>query len=160
MFRNKQEEKWAKFFDILGIKYIHNPPHVKIDNDFYYSPSFYLPDIDTSFMERFERSEGVYFDVFGEDDYAHWRLSERFPEPIVSGNLLPLSSDEDAYSLSKEHLIDNNYTFMRMFESVVIAEPHYHTLKQERWIESEQRYDKDRMMIPFYEAQEAEDAIG
>lgn len=159
MFRNKQEQKWAKFFELVGIKYIHNPPHVNIDSDFYYSPSFYLPDVDTSFMEKFQRCKGVYFDVFNEDDYTHWSLIEKFPEPIVKGNLLPVSNDEDAYNLRREQLIDGSYSFMRMFDSIVIADINYHTLKQEHWIESKQYFEKDRMMIPFYEAREADNAV-
>lgn len=159
VYRNNQERKWAKFFDLVGIKYVHNPEHVKINNDFYYSPSFFLPEVDTSFMEKFQETKGVYFDVYGEDDFAHWRMSDIFPKPLVVGNLLPLSKDEDAYSLSKEQLIDGMYTFMEMFDYFVIAEPMYHTLKQEMWIEKENRFEKDRMMIPFYQAQEAEEAF-
>lgn len=157
-FRNTQERKWAKFFDLVGIKYIHNPPKVEITCDYCYSPSFYLPEVDTSFMEKFKCNEGVYFDVIQEDDEVN-SYSVEFPEPLVTGYLLPVSSDEDPYSLRHEQLIDGYFTFMTMFDSVTIAEPHYHSMKQERWIEQEQYYEKDRMMIPFFEAQEAEQSF-
>ncbi|MGI2147995.1 hypothetical protein ACRN97_05130 [Shewanella baltica] len=154
-FRSLQEKRWAKFFDLIGVQYIHNPPHVKIDDDFYYSPSFYLPKIDISFIPSPNSQEGVYFDVVTEDDYMNSGFAAKFPMPILTGNLLPVSPSENTESLSSEQMIDGRYSFMTLFEYVVVAETHYHTLKQERWNEQAQSYDKDRMMIPFTEAKDA-----
>ncbi|MGR3969271.1 hypothetical protein [Shewanella sp. 1180_01] len=159
VFRSLQEKQWAKFFDLIGVKYIHNPPHVKVNDDFYYSPSFYLLNVDVSFVPSSEKEHGVYFDVVTEDDHMNFGFAEKFPKPILTGNLLPVSQTEDVDSLSYEQLIDGRYSFMKLFDGVVVAETFYHTMKQESWNENTQVFDKDRMMIPFNEAKEASEEV-
>lgn len=158
-FRSLHEKRWAKFIDLIGVNYIHNPPHVKVNEDFCYSPSFYLLNVGTSFIPSSESEFGVYFDVVTEDDYMNLGFAAKFPQPMLTGNLLPVSSNENVDSLSQEQLIDGRYSFMKLFDGVVVAETFYHTMKQESWNESTQSFDKDRMMIPFNEAEEANNLV-
>lgn len=157
-YRSLQEAKWARYLELLQIDHVYNPHHVVIDTDFSYSPSFWLPDVDLTFYgsDENEAQVGIYLDVITENDFMCEVMADRFPRPLVKANLLPSAPNDRSEELLAEQRLSGWYVLISYFDKYAIAEPHYHTLKQERWVESTQSYDKERMMIPFHEATQVE----
>lgn len=45
-FRSRLEARWAIFMDTLGVKYQYEPEVFDLDDNLYYLPDFYLPELD------------------------------------------------------------------------------------------------------------------
>lgn len=45
-FRSRLEARWAIFMDALGVKYQYEPEAFDLDDNLYYLPDFYLPELD------------------------------------------------------------------------------------------------------------------
>lgn len=45
-FRSRMEARWAVCFDVLGVKWIHEPEGFNLSDNTKYLPDFYFPDYD------------------------------------------------------------------------------------------------------------------
>ncbi|MGH1463334.1 MAG: hypothetical protein ACRBB6_15020 [Neptuniibacter sp.] len=149
-FRSDQERKWAKYFDLIGVEYIHNPEHIQLDADFFYSPSFFVKNISLFHEVDLEPTPyGFYFDVITEEDSGQFWVAQKFTQPIVFANELPADPEEDTYSLSRDQLIDGRYTIVTWFDKLYLADHQYHLMKMERDNPITGKEEKERVEIPF-----------
>lgn len=152
-----QEQKYCCLLKELGIEYEYKPHHDEVIVEIGYRPSFYLPN-----MRVFEFQSsvlGIYLDIVNPYEPANQNKcigdTTNANNIVMSAFELPNSMSQNPCELDPFQLVSSRYTFMSHFGGYVLAEPHYHTMNQERLFLGQR--EKGRMAICFEAANKIEE---